>query len=281
MSDSLVKARIPRVSTLMGIYNCAATLPEAVDSLLAQTFSGWELILCDDGSKDDTYAVAKTYVDRYPDKVILLKNEKNMGLNYTLNKCLKEARGEYIARMDGDDVCDPTRFQKEVDFLDAHPEFALVSTEMVMFDADGDWGKTTVIERPQVEDFCTHSPFFCHAAVMIRRNVFLEVEGYTVDPRLLRVEDCHLWFKIYAKGHRGANIPEPLYKMRDDRNATKRRSFKNRCNVCYATYVGFRMVKMPWYRYIYLLRTVAVEMIKCVLPTAVYEWIHKRKYGRR
>ena len=262
----------------MGIFNCAGTLDEALDSLLAQTFQDFEVIMCDDGSKNDTYSVAQRYVDAYPGKFILLKNEQNMGLNYTLNKCLYKAKGEYIARMDGDDVCDPTRFQKEVDFLDLHPEFALVSTEMGMFDENGDWGKTTVIERPQINDFCTHMPFFCHAAVMIRRDVFLEVEGYTVDPRLLRVEDCHLWFKIYAKGYRGANIPEPLYKMRDDRNATNRRSFKARLNGCYAMHVGFKMIKMPWYKYIYVLRNVLVEMIKCIVPVWAYEAIHKRKF---
>ena len=268
----------PKISVIMGIYNCADTLDEALDSLLNQTYQNFEVIMCDDGSKDDTSAVAEGYVRRYPDKLRLLRNEKNMGLNYTLNKCLYEAKGEYIARMDGDDVCDPTRFQKEVDFLDCHPEFALVSTEMVMFDEEGDWGKTTVIERPQVNDFCTHTPFFCHAAVMIRKEVFLEVEGYTVDPRLLRVEDCHLWFKIYAKGHRGANIPEPLYKMRDDRNATNRRSFKARLNGCYVMLVGFKMVNMPWYQYVYILRNVVREFFKCVIPISMYEAIHKRKF---
>lgn len=267
----------PKISVIMGIYNCASTLGEALDSLLNQTYQDFEVIMCDDGSKDDTYAVAQKYVTAHPDKLVLLQNEKNMGLNYTLNKCLYEAKGEYIARMDGDDVCDPTRFQKEVDFLDSHPEFALVSTEMVMFDEKGDWGKTTVIERPQVNDFCTHTPFFCHAAAMIRKDVFLEVEGYTVDRRLLRVEDCHLWFKIYSKGHRGANIPEPLYKMRDDRNATNRRSFKARLNGCYVMYVGFKMVKMPWYKYIYVVRNVVVEFIKCVIPVSVYEVLHKRR----
>lgn len=270
----------PKISVIMGIYNCAATLGEALDSLLDQTCQDFEVIMCDDGSRDDTYVVAQTYVKAHPGKFILLQNEKNMGLNYTLNKCLYEAKGEYIARMDGDDVCDPTRFQKEADFLNAHPEYALVSTEMVMFDENGDWGKTSVIERPQVSDFCTHTPFFCHAAAMIRRNVFLEVGGYTVDSRLLRVEDCHLWFKIYAKGYRGANIPEPLYKMRDDRNATNRRSFRARLNGCYVMRVGFKMVKMPWYKYIYVVRNVIIEVVKCVIPQNFYTFLHKRRSKR-
>ena len=97
-----------KVSIIMGIYNCAATLPEAIDSILAQTFPDWQLVLCDDGSKDNTYAVAKAYQERIPDKIILLQNEQNMGLNHTLNRCLQAATGEYVARMDGDDVSLPS-----------------------------------------------------------------------------------------------------------------------------------------------------------------------------
>ena len=89
-----------KVSIIMGIYNCATTLPEAIDSIFAQTYSDWQLILCDDGSKDGTYVVAKAYQERLPDKIILLKNEENMGLNHTLNRCLQVAAGEYVARMD-------------------------------------------------------------------------------------------------------------------------------------------------------------------------------------
>lgn len=270
----------PKVSIIMGIYNCEQTLNEAVESILNQTFTDWELIMCDDDSSDHTYEMAKEYVTEYPDKFVLLQNNKNCGLNYTLNKCLNVAKGDYIARMDGDDLCDSLRLQKEVDFLDNHPDYALVSTEMVMFDENGDWGKTKVIEYPTKDDFCTHTPFFCHAACMIRRNVFLEVGGYTVDPRLLRVEDCHLWFKIYAKGYKGANIPEPLYKMRDDRNALNRRTFKARLNGIYVLYVGFKLVHMPWYKYIYVVKNAITEIVKCIVPNFVYDYIHKNRYVR-
>ena len=208
----------PRVSIIMGLFNVEQTLDEAIESILNQTYKEWKLIMCDDGSTDNTYEVAQKYVLKYPNKFLLLKNEHNMGLNYTLNKCLEYSNTDYIARMDGDDLSDPTRIEKEVIFLDTHPEYALVSTQMRLFDEKGVWGRTDVIEYPTKQDFCKHTPFFCHAAVMIRGKVFHEVGGYTVDPKLLRVEDCHLWFKIYAKGYVGANIPEALYSMRDDRN---------------------------------------------------------------
>ena len=110
------------ISIIMGIYNCAETLSDAIDSIIAQTYDNWELIMCDDGSTDNTYNIAQEYKERYPDKIVLLKNEKNMGLNYTLNKCLEVASGEYIARMDGDDISLPTRFEKEIGFLNEHSD---------------------------------------------------------------------------------------------------------------------------------------------------------------
>ena len=120
-----------RISVLMGIYNCAATLVEALDSLYAQTYKDFKIILCDDGSTDDTYSVAKSYADTH-DNIILVRNEVNKGLNYTLNRCLEYADTEYCARMDGDDISLPTRFEKEIQFLDSHPEYAIVTTPMAI-----------------------------------------------------------------------------------------------------------------------------------------------------
>ena len=141
---------MPKVSVLMGIYNCAATLQEALDSLYAQTFQDFEIILCDDGSKDDTYVVALENQRQHPN-IVLLRNEQNLGLNATLNRCLAAAKGEYIARMDGDDISMPTRFEKQVKFLDEHPEYAVVSAPMIYFDENGEFrrgrGKGEVVAR--------------------------------------------------------------------------------------------------------------------------------------
>ena len=76
-----------KISIIMGIYNCANTLPEAIDSILQQTYKDWEIVLCDDGSSDETYEVASDYQKQYPEKIILLRNESNTGLNHTLNRC--------------------------------------------------------------------------------------------------------------------------------------------------------------------------------------------------
>ena len=117
----------------MGMYNCEDTLTEAIDSILNQTFDDWELILCDDGSSDATLQVASLYSKKY-EKIKIYRNDRNMGLNYTLNKCLQYAQGLYIARMDSDDISLPDRFEKEVNFLDNNNEYAIVSTRMIYFD---------------------------------------------------------------------------------------------------------------------------------------------------
>lgn len=266
---------MPKISVIMGIYNCAPTLQEALDSLYAQTYQDFEIILCDDGSKDNTYEVASKNKEEHSN-IVLLKNPHNMGLNKTLNNCLAVATGEYIARMDGDDVCDPTRFEKQIKFLEEHPELSLVSCPMYMFDENGKWGATHCISFPSKKDVITNIPSFTHAAVMMKTSVYREVGGYTISDYLLRVEDCHLWFKVYSAGYRGGNLQEPLYGMRDDRNASARRTWKARRNGIYVTWCGYRMFNMPWYRYPKLLLHACIEIGKVMMPTCLYESLHRR-----
>ncbi len=261
-----------KVSVIMGIYNCANTLQEALDSLYAQTFQDFEIILCDDGSKDDTYEIAKRNKERHPN-IVLLRNERNLGLNKTLNNCLAVAKGEYIARMDGDDISLPTRFEKEVNFLDSHSEFAIVSTPMIYFDEQGEFRRGVGGYEPQSEDFI-NGRTFCHAPCMVRREAYLAVDGYTVSKYLLRMEDQHLWLKMYQKGFRGYNIEEHLYMMRDDRNATARRGYVTRRNEALHRLRICRTFSLPWYRY---LESVVVPTIKWLLPLSIYSYVHKNR----
>lgn len=262
-----------RISVIMGIYNCAPTLKESLDSLLAQTYQGFKVIMCDDGSKDNTIEIAGQYSERYPDKFILIRNERNMGLNYTLNHCLDYADTEYVARMDGDDISLPGRFEKEIEFLDGHPEIAIVSTPMIYFDESGDFmtgGGGGIY--PSKNNFINGTPF-CHAPCMVRKEAYDAVNGYTVDPRLLRVEDYHLWFKMYAKGYRGYILNEPLYKMRDNRQAVSRRTWRNRVNEFHVRRIGYRMISIPWYKRFWMFRPLAVGLV----PKWLYNILHRSR----
>ena len=261
-----------RISVIMGIYNCADTLPDALDCLLKQSYTEWICIMCDDGSTDDTYNVASKYVIEYPDQFIILKNKTNLGLNKTLNKCIELVETEYIARMDGDDVCDSSRFEKEIAILDNSSEYILVSSWMDMFDNEGVFRTVRFAEYPQKRSFLKSSQF-CHAGCMIKSDVVKALHGYTESDKYLRVEDYDLWVRLYAAGYKGYNIQESLYSMRDDRNAYQRRSINNRVN---ESRVILKARKSFGFPVIYNLFAI-VPIIKYFLPNCIYTFFHKNK----
>ncbi len=228
--------------------------------------------MCDDGSKDATYQIALENKEKHPE-IVLLKNPHNVGLNQTLNNCLAVAKGQYIARMDGDDLSLPNRFQKEIDFLNCNPDFAIVSCPMIYFDERGEFKRGQAGGEISKMNFIQGTPF-CHAPCMVRAEAYKAVGGYTVDPKLLRVEDYHLWFKMYAAGFKGFNLSEPLYAMRDDRNARKRRVFKNRLNASRLQFWGYRKLEIPKKYWIYALRPLIVGL----LPTPIYNILHRHKF---
>lgn len=254
----------------MGIYNCEKTLPEAIESILAQTFTEWEIIMCDDGSKDGTYKVATEYQKKLPEKITVIKNDVNLGLNATLNKCLELAKGKYIARMDGDDVCSPDRFEKELSVFTNEPDISIVSSDMDCFDETGVWGRISLPEYPQKDYFIKGTPF-CHAPCMVKKEAFDKVKGYSVDKKLLRVEDYHLWLKMYKAGYVGKNIKEPLYSMRDDRNAYSRRKFKYRINEMRVKCLAVKELNLKAWGYLFAIKPILVGL----LPRAIYDKLHK------
>lgn len=259
-----------RITVLMGIYNCAPTLQEALNSLYAQTYKTFKIVMCDDGSKDDTLKIAEENA-RMHENVIVIKNERNMGLNYTLNHCLEYADTEYIARMDGDDLSVSSRFEEQIKFLDAHPEYAVVSAPMIYFDENGDfrWGKGK--GEVEAKDFVHGTPI-CHAPSMSRTDVIKSVGGYSISKNLLRVEDYHLWFKVYAAGHKLYMLNKCLYKMRDDRNAVGRRNWITRRNEAYVKHKGYNMIGLPWWYQVYTI----VPILKYFAPQWIYRYFHRR-----
>lgn len=267
--------KFPVVSIIMGIYNCESTLEESIESILNQTYQNYELILCDDGSSDDTWQIASGYVKKNPEKIILIRNDRNMGLNYTLNRCLSIARGKFIARMDGDDKSFPTRLEKEVEFLENNKEYAIVGANMDVFDENGIWGKHKYKEFPTKYDFLKGNPF-SHPVCMVRTEAYKNVGGYTENKKLLRVEDFHLWVKMYNHGYVGANLPEVLHYYRDDRNGYSKRKFKYRINEAYVMCVAVKKLKLPMYGYLCAIRPILVGM----LPYRLYNLLHKFKWRK-
>lgn len=263
---------MPKVSVLMSVYNCENTVKKSIDSIINQTFTDWEFIICDDGSKDNTYKFVQE-IAKEDSRIILIKNDKNRGLSYSLNHCLKVAKGVYCARMDGDDLCDPLRFEKQVEFLDNNGKYGFVSTRMTRFDEDGIYQTPDPLESysPRKKDFIKGSPF-CHAPVMIRRSAYDAVNGYRDIPQTLGVEDYDLWFRLYAKGYKGYVLQEPLYHMFDGRGAAKRRTFKRRLNEAWVRKSGYKMLKIPMIFRIYAIKPILIGII----PQCIYKKVLRR-----
>lgn len=260
----------PLVSVAMGIYNCADTLEGAVQCIINQTYTNWELIMCDDASKDNTYEIALKLASK-DNRIIVLKNESNMTLAPTLNKCIEHSKGKYIARMDGDDICDPTRFEKEVAILEANAKYAIVSCQMNLYDKEGIYRIIVHPDEPTPNEMIKRSQF-CHAGCMVRADVIKAVGGYSNSPKKNRVEDYDLWARMYAQGYVGFNIQEPLYSMRDDRNALSRRNFNNRKNEVRVKNYIMKTFNLSIKNYIY----VVMPIIKWLVPNSVYKIAHRK-----
>ncbi len=257
-----------KVSVLMGIYNCADTLAESIESVLNQTHKNIEFILCDDGSSDNTYEVAKSYADK-DCRIVLLKNEKNITLGPTLNRCLSVATGQYSARMDGDDLSAPDRFEKQVRFLEEHPQYDVVGTFMQIYGTDK---VRTVPEYPEIDWLARSNPC-CHASIMMRTQVYKELNGYSDDPKLARIEDVDLFWRFYLSGHRAANILEPLYIVRENPYTYKRRKAKFSLNVSAYLLRRCKEAGLKKKNYLYCIKPV----LAAVIPKKLMVLYHLKK----
>jgi glycosyltransferase involved in cell wall biosynthesis len=213
----------------MPVYNCALYLAEAIDSILNQSFTDFELIVLDDGSTDGSAEIAKSYSDS---RIVYHCNEKNLGLANNLNVGLRMAKGKYIARMDGDDISLPERLQTQFDYLESHPDIDLCSCGLQMFGTENTvWVRESNPEAVKIT-MMFYSPVL-HASSVWRREAF-EKHNLYYDQNAFPAEDYDLWARAIFHC-RLANIPQVLYKYRihgiqvtktDDRVAQKDREIR-------------------------------------------------------
>ena len=259
----------------MACYNCEKTLRKAIDSILEQTYTDWVMICCDDGSSDGTYEILKQYKSDFPDKFIILQNETNQKLPYSLNKCLEYADTKFVARMDGDDWSLPERFEKQISFLVEHPEYDLVGTGVVVF--DGERQIASIIKTPEpTKKTMLHENAFSHATIMTYKRVYDELCGYSLDKSVLRVEDVDLWCRFLAKDFKGYNIPDELYVILENTDAVKRRTFQARLNSAKTRYRGYKLMGFHGWKCIKPYFNIA----KAFVPMPVYKVFHNKKLKR-
>lgn len=271
-------ADTPIVSVIMGVYNVGdgRRLELAVQSILAQTFEDWELILCDDGSTDGTLARLEA-LSLCDQRIKVLSNGTNRQLAATLNRCIACARGRYIARMDDDDVSHPERLEKQLRFMEEHPEISFCGTSAHYFSDEGVWGRRFPPVRPTKDDLLFTNPFI-HPSMVIRREALLAVGGYSEEKIMRRAEDYDLWMRLYAAGYEGANLQEILFDYREDKDSFKKRAYRYRVDEARVRLRGFRTMGMLFPTgWIYVLKPLFVGLIPSTLLMALRQWRWKGK----
>src|SRR3989338_5797169 len=202
-------AQSPRVTVLMTVYNGASYVAEAVESVLRQTFTDFELLVIDDASTDDSMARLRRYTDS---RLRLLGNDRNQGQAWSLNRGLVAARAPYVARLDQDDICLPERLERQVAVLDKEPAVTVVGTLMCGIDQRGRrqvlLGRTLRNYGSFVGSLLLGPCPVCHPSVMFRRDVVAELGSY--DPSFSPAEDVELWTRLALARHNAYVIPQPL-----------------------------------------------------------------------
>lgn len=201
---------IPCISVILPVFNSAGFVGGALESILGQSFKDFEVIVIDDGSTDDSLEVVNSFKD---ERIIVLRNAKNLGLVESLNKAVEYCKGKYIARMDADDICASDRLKIQYDFMEAHPDVDVAGTYLLTFGAiEQSWQPPTSHE--DIHCGMLFSNMIYHPTVIAKSYVFKE----KYDPSFLASEDYELWLRLINKGYRFANVPEFLLRYRVHEN---------------------------------------------------------------
>ncbi len=196
----------------MSVFNGEQFLEEATESIINQSFSDFEFIIVNDCSTDGTPEILNNLLQK-DSRVKILKNPGNAGLAKSLNTAIKEAEGEYIARMDSDDISLADRLEKQVNFMDENPDTVLLGTAYYEIDKDGNkLGQNLfpLTDSDLRKKLIKLNPF-CHTSVIMRRTVLLEAGLYNEE--ISKAQDYDLWFRLANTGSL-ANLPEQLVKRR-------------------------------------------------------------------
>ena len=249
------------LTVLMSAYNSEHFISETIDSILNQTFKDFIFLIIDDCSTDNTLKIIKEYEEK-DKRIEIIKNNINLGFTNSLNNGIKRIKSDYIARMDSDDICDPTRFEKQMNYMQKH-NLDICGTNLIYFDDKGELGRKKY--RDVKDTILIESPI-CHASTIIKREYFDKYGGY--NPEYKVAQDYDLWLKFYSKGAKFGIVPEYLFFYRQHPQMAKasktkltlKNTIKIKLNAMknYGIKFGFR----GWLRLI-------AEMILYLLPSRV------------
>lgn len=265
----------PKVSIVMGIYNCEHLLSDTIQSILNQTNPNWELIMCDDDSDDGTFEIAAAYSCEYS-QIKLIKNQENRGLAYSLNRCIEVSSAPYIMRHDGDDLMMEDRIEKQLSYMREHNCDACGSGAY-LFDEQGVWGIRQPEESPDKSCMITDTPFI-HPTVLMKKSSLLKVGGYTDSiVTKQRLEDYELWLKFYENGYKLRNIQESLIYFREDQQSYKRKLKRYRITETITRLQACKRLSIPYAKRLFALKPV----IMLFIPAKFLQIYHVRSARKK
>jgi glycosyltransferase involved in cell wall biosynthesis len=260
----------PRVTVLMSVYNGLPYLGQAVESILDQTFSDFEFLIIDDASTDGSRERLKKWTNRN-ERIRLILHNKNRGLGYSLHEGVKKARGNWIARMDADDISFPDRLEKQLAYVEEHSSIDILGTWALDIDGEGTplRQRTYPVDHAEIARLIWTNPLV-HPTVMFRKSAVQAAGSY--DPDVRKRQDYELWFRCLEEGLCFGNVPEILLRYRFTEEYYERNDLQVAWNQAKIGWEGCWRVGASPIAYL----GVGTPVLRALLPRRMNRFFHKQ-----
>lgn len=268
----------PVISVALGVcyrHSSLDKLIRSIGSILGQSYTDFELLICENGSLDSVRKYLKE-ISESDSRIRLIDGTNANTLSEKLNRCISAARGTWIARMDDDDYSEPTRFEKQIAYLEANPEIAFVGCNVQQVQNGAPIGIIVFPEFPHVKDFLFSQPF-SHPAMIFSHDVLVAVGGYCEDSRFSGCEDYDLLLRLYEKGYKGSNLQDVLLQYTIPDFGKRNRTFRMRINELYTRMVRFKSLGLLPRYFIYVIK----PLIIWIIPAKVLQRMKKHRLDTR
>lgn len=267
----------PEISVLMGVYyqrDSLEPLRRSIQSILKQSYSNFEFLICDDGSSQGAQTCIRIFAEN-DSRIRIIKRRDLFTLSAKLNACLWEAKGTYIARMDDDDRSHLDRFEKQLSCLKLNPDIDICGSNVELWE-NGCYIETRILpEYPGVKDFLFTQPYI-HPSIMFRRSALLDIGGYSENKCCILCEDYDLLLRLYEKGCNGVNLQECLLDYTVSDTKKESRGMSARWNEAVTRYRRFRSLKLLPSAWPYVIKPIVVGLV----PKKVLRRMKKRWYRK-
>jgi glycosyltransferase EpsE len=258
------------VSVIMSVYNSSSYMEYAIQSILDQTYTNFEFLIMDDGSLDESLTILQRYEKKDP-RIRVYKNKTNCGLTASLNKLIKKTHGDFIARMDSDDISIKTRLEKQVRYFQTDSNLDILGTFAEDIDKNSHVTrkrKMPVKDREIKRMLPVINPLN-HPSVMFKKSIISKIGYY--NEKFRTTQDYDLWFRAAAAGLRFYNIPEFLIQYRVDNNYMTKKAWKYRWTELKIRLAGYKTIKLPFYKWGYLF----IPLILGIAPEYLFSLLKK------